>query len=223
MHVASTGAGIPTLQLSNSNTTTQGYTQMAYVGTGRSYFTGVGNASETSFGVANKYYLFDQTANAMRMVVDSTGNVGIGTTSPDQRLQVGASGDGSVAVANAWNTFSDATLKRDLAVLPDALDKLLALHGYYYFWREGTDQSRQVGVIAQEVEKVLPELVHTSGDGVKTVDYPKLTALLIESTRALKAQKDAEIAQLKAESALLKAALCAKFPDLSVCGDAPAP
>ncbi len=159
------------------------------------------------------------------------GNVGIGTTAPGQRLQVGSSGDGSVAVANAWNTFSAIRLKKDLEIIPEALDKLLALHGYYYFWKEGSDESRQVGVIAQEVEAVLPELVKTSGDGIKTVDYPKLTALLIESSKALKAEKDVEVAQLKAESAQLKAradkaeadnaqlktAMCQLAPKLAMC------
>ena len=153
-----------------------------------------------------------------------SGNVGIGTTSPTQRLQVGTSGAGTVALANAWNTLSDIRLKRDLTVIPDALDKLLELHGYYYFWKDGSDQTRQVGVVAQEVEKILPELVHTGSDGIKTVDYPKLTAVLIEGTKQLKAEKDSEIAQLKAradaaesEAALLKRALCDKFSDLAVC------
>ena len=160
------------------------------------------------------------------VLLPNGGNVGIGTTSPTQRLQVGTSGDGTVALANAWNTFSDIRLKRDLAVIPDAFDKLLELHGYYYFWKDGSDQTRQVGVVAQEVEKILPELVHTGSDGIKTVDYPKLTAVLIEGTKQLKAEKDNEIAQLKAradaaeaeaEAALLKRALCSKFRDLAVC------
>jgi len=74
------------------------------------------------------------------------------------------------------------------------------------------------------VEKILPELVRTGSDGIKTVDYPKLTAVLIEGTKQLKAEKDSEIAQLKAradaaeaEAALLKRALCSKFRDLAVC------
>ena len=139
------------------------------------------------------------------------GNVGIGTTSPTQKLQVGTSGDGSVALANAWNTFSDIRLKRDLVKLPEALNKLEELNGYYYFWKEGEDQDRQVGVIAQEVEQVLPELVKTGQDGIKTVDYPKLTVLLIEAAKQLKADaenlktdKDRDIARLDAENSELK-------------------
>jgi len=47
-------------------------------------------------------------------------------TSPTQRLQVGTSGDGTVALANAWNTFSDIRLKRDLAVIPMRLINCLS-------------------------------------------------------------------------------------------------
>ena len=143
------------------------------------------------------------------------GNVGIGTTNPTQKLQVGTSGDGSVAIANAWNTFSDIRLKRDLVKLPEALHKLEKLNGYYYFWKNGEDQSRQVGVVAQEVEQVLPELVKTGQDGIKTVDYPKLTALLIEAAKQLKADKDRDIARLDAENSKLKADAEKKGEDIS--------
>ena len=47
------------------------------------------------------------------------------------------------------------------------------------------NQSRQIGVIAQEVEAVLPEIVGTDEEDIKSVDYAKLTALLIESNKAL--------------------------------------
>ena len=141
------------------------------------------------------------------------------TTNPTQKLQVGPSGDGSVALANAWNTFSDIRLKRDLVKLPEALNKLEELNGYYYFWKDGEDQNRQVGVVAQEVERVLPELVKTGQDGIKTVDYPKLTVLLIEAAKQLKADKDRDIAQLKEEKdsdiAQLKADAEKKDEDIS--------
>ncbi|WP_415061402.1 tail fiber domain-containing protein [Bdellovibrio sp.] len=143
--------------------------------------------------------------------------VGIGTTNPTQRLQVGSSGDGSVAIANAWNTFSDIRLKRDIERIPNACAMVDKLSGYYYHWRTGEDHSRQVGVIAQEVEAVLPELVKTGRDGIKTVDYPKLTAVLIEASKqhnrdiatlkAKAAQFEVENAKLKQENADVKARL----------------
>ena len=179
----------------------------------------VGPASATDNAIAR----FDGTTGKLvqnsGVVIDDSGNVGIGTTNPTQKLQVGTSGDGSVALANAWNTFSDIRLKRDLVRLPEALNKLEELNGYYYFWKDGEDQSRQVGVVAQEVEQVLPELVKTGQDGIKTVDYPKLTVLLIEAAKQLKADaekkdedilqlkvdKDRDIARLDAENSKLKA------------------
>ena len=60
-------------------------------GDGNEYRFGVGGSSETVYGVANKFYLFDLNAGAMRMVLDSNGRVGIGTTAPDASLTVGIS------------------------------------------------------------------------------------------------------------------------------------
>ena len=173
-------------------------------------------------------------SNLEAMRLTSNGRVGIGMPNPSQKLQVGMSGDGSVALANAWNTFSDIRLKRDLVKIPDALDKLLGLNGYYYYWKKGGDQGRQVGVIAQEVEEVLPELVKTGSDGIKTVDYPKITAVLIEATKKIKAdgdqlkvenlqlkadstEKDAAIEQLKSDNDAMKAVLCEIRPRASFC------
>ena len=129
------------------------------------------------------------------------GNVGIGTNTPGYQLQVGNSGDGTMARANAWNTFSDRRLKRDFQKIENPIKKLNALHGYYYYWvADKKDQSRQLGVIAQEVETVLPEIVKTDKAGIKSVDYSKLTAYLIEVNKT----QQTEINQLKADNEVLK-------------------
>ena len=65
-----------------------GYTMMALRGTGRSYHIGVGNASESGFSVANKFFIFDNNASIMRMVVDASGNLGVGTATPGNRLSI---------------------------------------------------------------------------------------------------------------------------------------
>jgi hypothetical protein len=126
------------------------------------------------------------TANLERLHIDTAGNITLGTTAnPIPRFQVGTNGDGSVAIANAWNTFSDIRLKKDLERIPNARELVDQLNGYYFYWKNKRDSSRQVGVVAQEVEKVLPELVSTAADGTKSVDYPKLSAVLIEATKQL--------------------------------------
>ena len=126
------------------------------------------------------------------LMVDENQNVGIGTTNPGYKLQVGEQGDGTEARANAWNNLSDQRLKRNIRPISDPLQKVQALNGYYYFWNETLkDQSRQVGVIAQEVEAVLPEIVHTDAEGIKSLNYSKLTALLIEADKALLTEMEA--------------------------------
>lgn len=131
------------------------------------------------------------------MVLDN-GNLGIGTTSPAYRLQVGSAGDGSTARANAWNTFSDASLKKDLSIIEDPIKKVEQVSGYYYYWKEGEDHERQVGIIAQEIEEILPEIVSTDNEGIKSVDYSKLTPLLIEAIKAQ--QEQIEILESRIET-----------------------
>ncbi|WP_010432137.1 tail fiber domain-containing protein [Enterobacter mori] len=76
--------------------------------------------------------------------------------------------------------FSDENLKEDIRPLKGSLDKILQLEGVSYTWKES--KSEDVGLIAQNVETVYPELVKTE-DGKKQVDYQKLVAPLIEALR----------------------------------------
>ncbi len=137
-------------------------------------------------GNDDKLYLWSRNFSGnegIRMTWLKNGNVGIGTETPSYRLQIGNAGDGSQARANAWNTFSDKRWKTNIVLIDNPLKKLQSINGYYYKWKNGTDQSTQVGVIAQEVEKVLPEIVSTDNEGYKSVDYSKLTPLLIEAVK----------------------------------------
>jgi hypothetical protein len=113
----------------------------------------------------------------------SSGNIGIGTNAPDAKLQVGEYDDGSEALANAWNTLSDKTLKTNLNKISNAVDKVTRISGYYFNWENGRDTGRHVGVIAQEVHKVLPEIISVDSKGLKSLDYGKLTPLLIEAIK----------------------------------------
>ncbi len=95
--------------------------------------------------------------------------------------------------------YSDARLKTNVAPIENALDKVEAIRGVTFDPNEtalalGVDNTPQVGVIAQEIEAVLPQLVTDSAyEGYKTVKYDKLTALLIEAVKELSAKvKDLE-------------------------------
>jgi hypothetical protein len=135
------------------------------------------NTDDIAFGIGNSESFTENVR------FKGNGNVGIGTLSPVVRFQVGNNGDGTVARANAWQTFSDERFKKDIVPIPNALEKLDALNGYYYYWKEGADEHRQAGLMAQEVEKVLPEIVNTDNQGYKSVDYGKMNALLIQALK----------------------------------------
>ena len=106
---------------------------------------------------------------------------------------------------------SDRTLKENIVEIDNALDKILAIRGVYFDWtdehiesRGGEDgyfvQKHDVGVIAQEVEEVLPEVVKDREDGTKAVDYHKMIALLIEGMK----EQQVQIDDLKTEIRLMK-------------------
>ena len=144
---------------------------------------GVDGADNGKFKIAS-----DQTYTQAeeRLVITQLGEVGIGTSDPTELFQVGSNADGSAAVANAWNTFSDQRLKTNIQKIVNASSLIERLSGYYYEWKNGSDRTRQVGVMAQEVREVLPELVKEGKSGVLTVDYSKLNAVLIEAVKELK-------------------------------------
>jgi len=116
--------------------------------------------------------------------ISSIGYVGIGTTNPTSKLHV--VGDGyftGIVTATDFNSASDENLKTNIVTIDDPLDKIVQIRGVNFEWRE--NGRRSAGVIAQEIEKVLPELVN--GGETKTVNYNGLIGLLIE---AIKAQQE---------------------------------
>ena len=102
---------------------------------------------------------------------------------------------GSILATGDITAFSDINLKENIEVIPNALDKVSQIRGVTFIRKDLDDKSRKSGVIAQEVEKVLPEVVTTTEDGTKTVAYGNLVGLLIESIKELKA----EVEELKKE------------------------
>jgi len=106
---------------------------------------------------------------------------------------------------------SDIRYKQNIlpisAVSGSALAKIAAINGYYYDFRVAEfpekkfSDAKQIGFIAQELEKVYPELVVTDNKGYKSVDYAKITPVLVEAIKELKAKND----KLEADNMLLKA------------------
>ncbi len=124
---------------------------------------------------------------------------------------------------------SDKRLKTNIEKInsEEALNKVLKLQGVRYNWntekfphRLGFDDKREVGLIAQDVEEVVPEVVDTASDGYLTLDYEKLVSVLIESIKAIWYKItgiDKTLRYLQEENTLLKKELCERDPSYSWC------
>lgn len=84
-------------------------------------------------------------------------------------------------IANDLIATSDIRTKENIVTIGSALDKVLGLHGVYFTRKN--EEGRRVGVIAQEVEEILPEVVYTGEDGMKSVSYGSIVGLLIEAIK----------------------------------------
>ena len=188
---------------------------------------------------ASSHNFFLGGASTASVVINTNGNLGIGTTSPSYMLHV----NGSVAGVGAYNALSDIRYKKDVKSLAHSLAKVLAIRGVTYKWidEDKYGSQTQIGVIAQEIEKIVPEVVTTGSDGVKRVKYTDLIPLVIEAMQeqnaelellkadsarkdeaieqlnAVTAQLRADNSQIKSESAQLKSFICGQFPTAPMC------
>lgn len=178
-----------------------------------------GIARQWDLNIKNgKLVIGDNTANVDRVTVDTQGRFGVGTVNPATTLhvvgdaRVGINGT-SGCVQNAAGTglvgtcSSDARFKKNIRSISGALDKVTQLRPVTYEWRTDEFPERQFGagrahgLIAQEVEKVMPELVATDDRGYKAVAYGvELQMLALEAIKELRAKNAAleeRIAQLE--------------------------
>jgi hypothetical protein len=110
-------------------------------------------------------------------------------------------GDGNAFMPGVLSQSSDARLKTNIFPITSALSSLLQLNAYHYQWKnQSLDQSTQVGIIAQEVQKLFPELVKENAAGELSVTYSGLIPLVITAMK----EQQSEIKNLKSEMAELK-------------------
>jgi len=116
--------------------------------------------------------------------IDTSVVVGSGVTITTNGINVVG-----VITATDFNSASDLILKTNIQPISNPIDKILQINGVTFNWRENNNPS--VGIIAQEIEKVFPELVN--GENPKTVNYNGLIGLLIEAIK----EQQTEINNLK--------------------------
>ncbi len=140
------------------------------------------------------------------LVLGGTGQyavkVGIGTATPSSILTI-ARGAGH-PVSDSWETYSSRRWKTNIQTLPDALAKVEQLRGVSYDQKDSG--KHEVGVIAEEVGKVVPELVtyEDNGKDARGVDYSRLTALLIEAAKEQQREIQHQQAALRAQAAAIR-------------------
>jgi hypothetical protein len=123
--------------------------------------------------------------SSVRTVITSGGNTLLGTTTDNgERLYV----SGSIRATGSITANSDARLKKNIERIENALEKVGQISGYTY--NTIYDEDRHAGVIAQEIDKVLPEIVNKGNDGLMGVEYGNISALLIEAIKDLKQRNE---------------------------------
>jgi len=158
------------------------------------------NPSNTDWGL--KYRDFEdefifQSSGGTALDVDlSNHRIGVGVSDPQNIIQVQQTSP-TDPVADAWTEYSSRRWKTNITEIVDPLAKVQRLRGVTYDWK--ADGKHDIGLIAEEVGEVIPEVVAYEENGIdaKSVDYARLTALLIEAVK--EQQKRIEALEKKLE------------------------
>jgi hypothetical protein len=178
------------------------------------FLSGVARASGTQYGYS---FWRDSAGETNAVTFVENGNAGNNSASYVVRTNAATGGGGITNVsggvalvqgATSWSSYSDLRLKHDVVPVTNAIESILKIDPIFFKWNDRpADQQRSIGVSAQSVEEVFPELIDRSGiydveGGAMQVRYTELIPILLASIQELKAELDT----VKAELATLKGA-----------------
>ena len=156
-------------------------------GSDTAFRTGLVFSHDTSGSTVDKAFFILTDRNTLALGDDIAGGTGWGLLLDLNTRKVTFPN----AITAAGTVFpSDERLKTSVAPIAEPLDKVSRIRGVTYQSAADCSKPREVGVIAQEVEQVMPEIVAECGSGMKGVDYARLTALLIEAVKELREKVD---------------------------------
>ena len=138
------------------------------------------------FGAAatNLMSMTNETGGHMNFGTTGAGKVGVNQPNPSYMLDVAGTMRGF-----GITDSSDIRLKKDIYALDRSLEKILQVKGVTYYWKnEKITEKKQIGFIAQQLEKIFPELVETDKQGMKSVNYSHLVSPLVEAVKSLYAK-----------------------------------
>jgi hypothetical protein len=119
---------------------------------------------------------------AVNMGLDADNVIRIGGWSMSaNRFQMDASGN--LTMSGDITAYSDARIKENVVTVEDAIDRVQKMRGVFYNRTDSDDKKRKVGVIAQEMMEVLPEVVNQDNDGMYNVSYGNIVGVLIEAIK----------------------------------------
>lgn len=130
----------------------------------------------------------DVATNATRYITFSDAVSGSLTTAYVSSTKLYFNPSTGTLNATNFNSLSDLQFKTDIRLIDNALDIVNSLDGVSFNWKDSGTQS--YGVIAQEIEEVIPALVEINDDGIRSVNYNGLIGFLIEAVKTLSAKVD---------------------------------
>jgi hypothetical protein len=138
-----------------------------------------------------------QRQSSQGLIIAANNNIGIRQVSPGNILTV-QQNSATDPIADAWTTYSSRRWKTNIVPMSGALATVLRLQGVTFDWKE--TGRHDIGMIAEEVGQVVPEVVafEENGRDAKSIDYARLTALLVEAVKSLQAENDALKARVEA-------------------------
>ena len=162
----------------------------------------IGSTGDGASPGPGAFGIYDNTSLAYRFVINSAGNVGIGTFSPTQKLHV----IGNI-LASGTITPSDSRLKENISELNYGLKEILRLRPVSYNWKTDPKGKKVLGLIAQETVKITPEVIELpqSEKDFYSMNYVQLIPVLIKAAQELNQKNES----LEKENSLLKAEVAA--------------
>ena len=169
------GESIGRLEMKSNDSSTGGNNVMGYMDCTA---TNAGSSYALRFGTGNG------AAATTKMSILQNGYLGVLDDTPSYQLDV----TGTIRATGDVIAFSDVRVKENIKTIKSSLDKVSKLRGVEF--NKIGENEKSIGVIAQEIEKVIPEVVKTDDEGMKSVAYGNISGLLIEAIKELKAEID---------------------------------